>query len=136
MPAGGGDAVVAAGVRALREGVPLLVMPEGRLHRDPDDPTTTGPAHRGVSRLAVGASTIVVTAALRGTDQVWPAAAKLPNLNPLRRRVVVVRVADEPLRLTGDDHEANAEAVMADIRRLIAVDLPGGPAPSAAVAAA
>ncbi len=123
VPRGGGDAVVAAGVAALCEGIPLLVMPEGRLHRDAADPTTTGPAHRGVSRLAVGASTIVVTASLRGTDRVWPATAPLPRLNPFRRKVVVVRVADEPLRLVGDDHQANADAVMADIRRMLAADL-------------
>jgi len=123
VPANGRrDAVLGAGVEALRSGIPLLVMPEGGLHHDPSDPLSTGPARPGVSRLAVGADTIVLSAALSGTETVWPSTSRLPRLNPFRRKVVVVRVADEPLVLHGDDHRRNAELVMSDIRALLARD--------------
>lgn len=124
VPRGGGsDAVIRSGVQALREGKPLLVMPEGRLHHDPSDPLALGQPRTGVSRLAVGADTIVLTAGLSGTEAIWPATSKLPRLNPFRPKRVIIRVADEPLRFDGDDHQANAEAVMASIRGLLALDL-------------
>lgn len=116
--AGGGHAFDAA-IAALRAGVPILVMPEGKLHWVPDEPMSTGPAKTGVSRLATGASTPVVPAALSGTERVWPAGATLPRLNPFRRKTVVCSVADDPIWLTGDDHQANTDAVMAAIRELM-----------------
>ena len=104
---------------ALDDGIPILVMPEGRLHRDPEDPTTVGVGHTGVSRLATKGGHPVVAAALIGTEKVVPPHAKLPRLNPFRRKVVICQVADEPLWLTGDDHRANADEVMATIRELL-----------------
>jgi 1-acyl-sn-glycerol-3-phosphate acyltransferase len=106
---------------ALDEGIPILVMPEGGLHWDPDDPLSTGPAHTGVSRLATHGDYPVVPAALAGTERVAPPGARFPRANPFRRKVVVCWVADEPMRLTGDDHRANAEAVMAAVRELLAL---------------
>ena len=38
--------------------------------------------------------------------------------------MIACHVADEPLWLTGDDHQANAEAVMAAIRDLLALAEP------------
>jgi len=108
----------------LAEGVPILVMPEGRLHWDPDHPLETGPAKTGISRLAVAADAIVVPAAVVGSERVWPASSYLPRLNPFRRKTVVVNVADEEMTLTGDDHRANTELVMAEIRRLISEATP------------
>ena len=110
-----------AAIAALRDDVPLLIMPEGRLHWDPEHPLSTGPAKTGISRLALGAEVPVLPAGLVGTQHVWPADRALPRMNPFRRRrLVVVEVADEPLWLHGDDHVANAEAVMAEIRCLMA----------------
>lgn len=109
-----------AAIAALRDGIPLLIMPEGRLHWDAEHPLSTGPAKSGISRLAIGAEVPVLPAGLVGTQHVWPADRALPRMNPFRRRrLVVVEVADEPMWLTGDDHAANAEAVMAEIRRLM-----------------
>jgi 1-acyl-sn-glycerol-3-phosphate acyltransferase len=95
-------------------------MPEGRLHWDPEQPLSTGRAKTGISRLAVGADVVVLPAALVGTEQVFPAGAKVPHLNPFRRKRVIVNVCDEVMVLTGDDHAGNAESVMAEIRRLMA----------------
>lgn len=133
IPVDRGDAghALDAAIDALRHDIPLLIMPEGRLHWDPDEPLTTGPAKTGISRLAVGAEVPVLPAGLVGTQHVWPAGRPLPRMNPFRRRrLVVVNVADEPLWLHGEDHAANAEAVMAEIRRLMADGealLPPGP---------
>jgi hypothetical protein len=116
---------MAAALHTMEElQVPVLVMPEGRLHWDPDDPLSTGPAHSGVSRLATQGACPVVPAALAGTERVLPADAKLPRFNPFRRKVVACVVADDPMWLTGDDHAANAEAVMAAIRELLRVAQP------------
>lgn len=106
-------------VAALRSGVPVLVMPEGRLHWDPERPGELGPARSGVSRLAVAAEVVVMAAGLSGTERVWPASSRLPRLNPLRRKRVVINVADEPLVFHGEDHQANTDRVMEAIRSLL-----------------
>ncbi len=122
IPVDRGDSgpVLDAAVDALKSGIPLLIMPEGKLHWDPEQPLTTGRAKTGISRLALDADVPVLPAGLVGTQHVWPAHRPLPRMNPFRRRLVVVNVADEPMWLHGDDHTANAEAVMAAIRHLMA----------------
>jgi putative phosphoserine phosphatase/1-acylglycerol-3-phosphate O-acyltransferase len=117
--AGPGLALAAAEAK-LAAGTPILVMPEGRLHWDPDAPLSTGPAKTGVARLAVAAGAVVVPAAVVGSERIWPATSYFPRPNPFRRKQVVVHVADEELVLVGDDHRANTELVMAEIRRLMA----------------
>ena len=127
----GRGTALAPALDTLAAGAPVLVMPEGRLHWDPAEPLSTGRAHTGAARLAVAAGSVVVPAALVGTEAVWPSTSRWPRLNPFRRKVVVVNVADEPMVLEGDDHEANTERVMAEIRRLMAeasAPLPGGTA--------
>lgn len=119
-----GEALAAAWRTMDEQRVPVLVMPEGRLHWDPADPLSTGPAHTGVSRLATHGDHPVVPAALAGTERVLPAGAKLPRFNPFRRKVVACVVADDPMWLRGEDHAANAEAVMAAIRDLLGVAQP------------
>ena len=118
--AGDGRHALDAAWAAMADGIPILVMPEGRLHWDPQDPLSTGRPHTGVSRLATKDGQPVVAAGLAGTERVVPAGCRLPRFNPFRRKVVVCWVADDPLWLTGDDHRANAELVMAEIRSLLA----------------
>jgi 1-acyl-sn-glycerol-3-phosphate acyltransferase len=117
----GGDTSTALvdAVAALRGGVPLLIMPEGRLHRDPEDPTTIGPAKTGVSRLAVAAGVPVVPACVVGTVAVLPPGKRIPRLNPFKRKHVLMWVADDPIWLDGDDHRANTEMLMAEVRGLL-----------------
>ena len=104
---------------ALQGGIPVLVMPEGRLHWDPERPITTGQAKSGVSRLAVGGNVPVVPVGLSGTERVMPAGSKFPRFNPFRRKVVVAQVADAPIWLDGEAHEANTALVMAAIEDLL-----------------
>ena len=115
----GGGASVEAALAVLAEGVPIVIMPEGRLHWDPENPYSTGPARNGVSRLARAAGVPVVPAALTGTERVMPAHARFPHLNPFRRKTVVCNVADDPMWLDSDDHQANTDAIMAAIRGLM-----------------
>jgi 1-acyl-sn-glycerol-3-phosphate acyltransferase len=115
---------LAAAWRALDDGISILVMPEGELHWDPAAPVSTGPARTGVSRLATHGGHPVIAAGVAGTERVMAADHRLPRLNPFRRKVVACVVADEPLRLAGDDHAANTERVMARIRELLAVAQP------------
>lgn len=103
---------LAAGVRALREGHSIAMMPEGRLTWDPQQPLALGRPRTGVSRLAVESGCPVLAIGLAGTEELWPKGARLPRLNPFRRVTVVAHVADELLHLEGDDHRANAAAVM------------------------
>lgn len=117
---GEGRAAYHAGVDALRAGIPILVMPEGRLHWDPDDPVSTGPARTGAVRLATQAEVPLVPAALAGTERVLPPGTRIPRANPFRRKVVACWVADDPVPLTGGDARADTEAVMAALRGLLA----------------
>jgi len=120
----GGGTTVEDALATLRAGVPIVVMPEGKLHWDPSDPRATGPTRTGVSRLAVGAGVPVVPAALTGTERVMPHDARLPRFNPFRRKTVFCQVADDPLWLSGDDHRANTDEVMAAIRSLMVLPSP------------
>jgi 1-acyl-sn-glycerol-3-phosphate acyltransferase len=116
---GTGGALQAA-VDELRAGTTVLLLPEGKLHWDPDDPISTGPASTGVARMAAAAEVPVVAAGMVGTEKVWPAKAPLPRLNPFRRPVVTVRIADRPVPIASDDPREATEQVMADVRRLMA----------------
>lgn len=106
-----GAEALQSGVDALSGGFSTVVMPEGRLHEDRDDRLSLTEGRTGVSRLAVGSGSPVVAAGVLGADRAWR-PGRLPNLNPFRRRVVVVRVADDPFHLHGDDHRANTQLVM------------------------
>lgn len=122
----GSSGAVEAAVAALGEGATILLLPEGRLHRDAEDPTSTGPVRSGLSRIAEAGDVPVVAASLLGSDDVWPATSTLPRLRlcrPRNRPVVWVRVDDEPTPLVPGEHQANAERVMARVRELTAVSL-------------
>lgn len=115
----GGGAAFGAAMDALHDGVPIILMPEGKLHWDPGHPRSIGPTKTGVSRLAVGAGVPVLPAALSGTERILPPTGRLPRLNPFRRKTVVCNVADEVLHLTSDDHRANTDRIMEAVRGLM-----------------
>ena len=118
--AGRGEAFAAA-VAALDAGITILLLPEGRIHYDPDRPLETGSASTGVSRLAEASGAPVVAAGMIGTEQVWPGSRNLPYLNPFRRRAwVTCRISDRPVAFTGTDHHERTEQAMADVRRMMA----------------
>lgn len=106
-PRGAYDAAVAA----LKAHDNICIMPEGTLTWDPAEPLALGRFKTGISRMAVAAGAPVLPLVLVGGERVWPKGRKLPTINPFRRRTVLLRLADEPLWLSGDDHRANAEKV-------------------------
>lgn len=119
--AGRGEAFTAA-IDALHSGLTILLLPEGRIHFDPDRPLATGRASTGVSRLAEASGMPVITAGMVGTELVWPSSRHLPHLNPFRRRpTVTCRISDRPVTFTGTDHTERTEQAMADVRRMMAV---------------
>ncbi|HUG86182.1 MAG TPA: lysophospholipid acyltransferase family protein [Euzebya sp.] len=101
----------AEAVDAVRLGDNVCIMPEGGIHWDPDQPLHMGRFKSGVSRLAVDAEAPVLPIALVGGDRLWVKRSRAPKLNPFRRKVVLIRIADEPLWLSGDDHRANADKI-------------------------
>lgn len=107
----------AAAKEALADGDSVCIMPEGELFWDPSRPTEMGPVKTGVSRLAVDTEVPVLTLGFAGTERVWPKGRKFPTF--WRRHTVVLRLADEPLWLTGDDHRSNADKVKAASESLI-----------------
>ena len=118
--AGRGEAFNAA-VEALHSGLTILLLPEGRIRFDPDNPLATGRASTGVSRLAEASGMPVIAAGMIGTEQVWPGSRYLPYLNPFRRRpFVTCRISDRPVIFTGTDHTERTEQAMADVRRMMA----------------
>lgn len=98
-----------AAVTALREQDNVCIMPEGGMHWDANQPLALGRFKTGVSRMAVDANAPVLPLALVGGERLWPKGARFPRLNPFRRCTVLMRLADEPLWLSGDDHRANAD---------------------------
>ncbi|MGI9017772.1 MAG: lysophospholipid acyltransferase family protein [Euzebya sp.] len=97
-----------AAITALEDQDSICIMPEGRLRWDPDHPLKLGRLKSGVSRMAVGANAPIMPIALVGGERVWIRGLKFPRLR-LRRQVVLCRVADEPLWLSGEDHRANCD---------------------------
>lgn len=116
IPVGRGGAV-AAGVTALKSGRSLVVMPEGRLHWNPTDPTRLGRIRPGMTRMARLAGRPIVPVAVDGTERVWPKDS-VPRVNPMRRKKVVVTIG-EPIPTTDEDDQAQAERVMNWVRRTL-----------------
>ena len=95
--------------RVLGAGVPILVLPEGRLAGEPGRPTSTGEFKTGAARLAADCGVPVWALGHVGTDEVWPRDRALPRLNPLRRRRVVLVGSDRVREVDGDVRAATLE---------------------------
>ena len=122
IPVGGVEAGANALVHAeeaLRGDVPILMMPEGRLHWNPERPAETGPGHTGAARVASATGSPILVVALAGTEDVWPPKRYLPRLNPFRRKVVACYAAHDVLYLAGDDHRADTDLIMKEIGSLL-----------------
>ncbi len=104
-------------VEALRRGQTVSVMPEGRLV-PPEERAAigVGPGRPGLSRIARRAGAAVIPVAFVGTDKVWPRGS-WPRLS-VPRPEVKVRVGP-PMEMTGDDDQANVDAFMAELGRLV-----------------
>lgn len=91
-----------AAKRVLDAGIPLLILPEGRLCGEPGRPTTTGEFKTGAARLAAYCGAVVWPLAHVGTDEVWPRDRRVPRLGLRRRRHVVLLGHERTFAVDGD----------------------------------
>ncbi len=103
---------------SLESGNTVALMPEGRLVPPEDRPTGVGPGRPGLSRLVARTGAVVIPVACHGTGEVWPRGRPLPKLGLFRRRTVSVDFG-EPIELSGTDHQANTDIVMAQIAAML-----------------
>ena len=103
-------------IDTLKAGQLVGVMPEGRLVKPSEWVDGVGEARPGVSRIACGADAVVLPIAFKGTEKVWPRGSA-PKVAIPRPRVTV---RTGPLiSFSSDDHQDNADQVMAAIAKLL-----------------
>ncbi len=114
----GSDEPLQAAAEALEAGELICLMPQGTIPRGPAffDPELKG--RWGAARLAAMTKAPVIPLGLWGTEKVWPRNARLPNLNPLNRPLVTVKVGP-PVILTYDDPDTDTKRIMSAISDLL-----------------
>jgi 1-acyl-sn-glycerol-3-phosphate acyltransferase len=88
--------------RVLDAGIPILVLPEGKLSGTPGDPTSLGQFKPGAARIAAALDEPVWALAHVGCDEVWPPGKRFPRLNPFRRKRVLLLGATDLVWMNGD----------------------------------
>ncbi len=106
------DAAFAEARAALERGELVGIMPEGRLIKPEDRAPQTGVARPGVSELAVATNAVIQPIVFHHTDVAWP-RNKWPRFR-LRRPVVTIALGP-PFELPYDDHQRNADFIMANL---------------------
>lgn len=109
---------LAAAKRVLEAGIPVLILPEGRLAGEPGDPTSTGEFKTGAARLAAHCGTDVWALAHVGTDEIWPRDKRTPRLGLRRQRGVVLLGHERLLAVNGDPRSSTAELQAAVVELL------------------
>jgi 1-acyl-sn-glycerol-3-phosphate acyltransferase len=99
-------------------GIPVVILAEGRLHCDPDDPTTTAPFKTGAARIAHQCELPIWLIAIAGTDKVWPPDKAFPRVVPFRRKTVQLLGAPELLYTDGEP-QADTGRVRAEVEALL-----------------
>jgi putative phosphoserine phosphatase/1-acylglycerol-3-phosphate O-acyltransferase len=104
---------------ALEAGEPVVIMPQGTIPRGEAffDPVLKGKT--GAARLAAMTGAPVVPIGVWGTEQVWPRAARVPNVfNLTSPPTVRVRVGPQ-IALGHEDPAADTERIMSAIVDLL-----------------
>ncbi len=114
---GGGTDAATEAIKALRQGTPVAVMPEGRIippnRRQSDG---MGEFRAGFMDIARGADAQILPVALVGSDGVWGSTAKLPKLGFRRPKVVLgVGTPIDVMDLADEQVELAVRAQMAEI---------------------
>ena len=115
----GSDAPIQAAEDALRAGELVALMPQGTIPRGEAffDPVLRG--RWGAMRLAHATGVPIIPIGLWGTERVWPRSSKVPNMtNLLDPPTITIRVG-RPVEIGGTDVEADSEAMMEAIVRLL-----------------
>ena len=104
-------------VEALEAGQTVSLMPEGRLVPPVERSAIgVGPGRPGLSRIARRSGAAIIPVAFVGTDRVWPRGG-LPRLQWPRPQVKIR--FGEPMEMAGVDDQANVDAFMAELGRLV-----------------
>ena len=114
----GSDEPLRYAVEALEAGEMVALAPQGTIPRGQDffDPALKG--RPGVANLAKRSGAEVYPVGLWGTEKVWPRNQKLPNLNPLDRPPVSVKVGP-PVHQVGRSANADTKRIMTAISELL-----------------
>ncbi|MEZ5322884.1 MAG: HAD-IB family hydrolase [Microthrixaceae bacterium] len=115
----GSDEPLRAAVDALHGGDLVALMPQGTIPRGRElyNPVLRG--RWGAARLAAESRAPVIPVGLWGTEHVWPRSSTLPNVaNIINPPTVQIRVGP-PVELRYDDVEADTQAIMDAIVRLL-----------------
>lgn len=112
-----GKGATEAGIEAVNNGSSLMIMIEGGLFYNPDDPKELGPVKSGIARMARASQRPMVAMGVAGTEKLWPKGS-WPRLNPIKRKDIVF-VVGEPWIPTDEDDQASADELSAGISALI-----------------
>jgi 1-acyl-sn-glycerol-3-phosphate acyltransferase len=102
----------------LEVGIPILVLPEGRLSGVRGEPTSLGEFRTGAARIAHNLGQPIWAIGHVGCDEVWPPGTRFPRMNPFRRREVLVLGADDVM-WTGGDVDADTTMLRDAVKELL-----------------
>lgn len=111
-----------AAVNAVGKGACIMVMPEGGLFFDRDEPRRLGPIKPGIARIARLGSIPMVPIAVDGTQKIWPKGS-FPRFH--RNRPTVVVSVGEPTMssFSGSDDEnddqGESDKLMAQVAAML-----------------
>lgn len=95
--------------QVLGAGIPILVLPEGRLAGERGQPTSTGEFKSGAARLAAHCEVAVWPLAHVGTEDIWPRGQRSPRFGLRRSRHVVLLGHERLLAVNGDPRASTEE---------------------------
>lgn len=104
-------------VEALKAGQVCAMMPEGRITRIDDQIDGVGGGRPGVSRIARRAGAAVVPVGFARSERAWKPGRPFPRIANFGSPVVA-RIGP-PILFTSDDHQCNADELMAAISALV-----------------
>lgn len=104
-------------ISSLEQGQLCCLMPEGRVVKATDRVDgVVGQGRPGISRIARATGAAILPIGFNGADVAWRPGRPFPRL---RSRTPVVVRSGSPLLFESDDHEANADRLMAVIAELV-----------------
>jgi len=107
-----------AATQILDAGIPILMLPEGRLSGVPGDPTSLGEFKTGAARIAHNLGQPIWALGHVGCDEVWPPGTRVPRMNPFRRREVLL-LGGADLIWTEGDVAADTEMLRAAVQGIL-----------------
>jgi len=102
-----GKGATDAAVDAVNAGSSLMIMIEGGLYYNEDQPKTLGPVKSGIARISRSTNRPMVPMSVSGTEDLWPKGS-FPRLNPFKRKTIDF-VVGPPIVATHEDDQQSAD---------------------------